>query len=229
MMLCIIQARMSSTRLPGKSIKTISKIPLLEIIYKRLKKSKMINKIVIATSTDKSDDAIIGLCKKKKFNFYRGSLDNVLKRFLNCVEVNKKNSFIRITGDSPLVDYKLIDKIAKKFNKKKVDLATNVFPRTYPKGLSVEIVRLDTIKKIINHKTSKKNREHITSYIYDNPKKFKIINIKNENNYSKINLSVDNLYDLLKLRRFVKVSKKSIYSINSNTIIEKFYEKNRYN
>ena len=109
-MLCIVQARMSSERLPGKTLMTLNGCPLLKYVIDNIKKSKKIKKIVVATSSLKNDDKIIDYCKKNKIEYFRGNLKNVANRFYNILKNRKYDSFVRISGDSPLIDYKLLDK-----------------------------------------------------------------------------------------------------------------------
>ena len=170
-MFCIVQARSSSKRFPNKIFKKLGKLAIIERVYLNLKKSKKISKIIFATSTNRKDDAIELFCKGKKINFVRGSMDNVSSRFLLAIKKYDVNSFVRISCDSPLIDHRIIDKAILIFNKKKVDLVTNIFPRTFPRGQSVEVLRSNILEKsIINF--DKLQREHVTKYFYDNFKKF---------------------------------------------------------
>ena len=202
-MFCIVQARSSSKRFPNKIFKKLGKLAIIERVYLNLKKSKKISKIIFATSTNRKDDAIELFCKSKKINFVRGSMDNVSSRFLLAIKKYDVNSFVRISCDSPLIDHRIIDKAILIFNKKKVDLVTNIFPRTFPRGQSVEVLRSNILEKsIINF--DKLQREHVTKYFYDNFKKFKIQNIKSKNNLSELRLCVDTKKDLFFLNKNLK-------------------------
>ena len=202
-MFCIVQARSSSKRFPNKIFKKLGKLAIIERVYLNLKKSKKISKIIFATSTNRKDDAIELFCKGKKINFVRGSMDNVSSRFLLAIKKYDANSFVRISCDSPLIDHRIIDKAILIFNKKKVDLVTNIFPRTFPRGQSVEVLRSNILEKsIINF--DKLQREHVTKYFYDNFKKFKIQNIKSKNNLSELRLCVDTKKDLFFLNKNLK-------------------------
>ena len=202
-MFCIVQARSSSKRFPNKIFKKLGKLAIIERVYLNLKKSKKISKIIFATSTNRKDDAIELFCKGKKINFVRGSMDNVSSRFLLAIKKYDVNSFVRISCDSPLIDHRIIDKAILIFNKKKVDLVTNIFPRTFPRGQSVEVLRSNILEKsIINF--DKLQREHVTKYFYDNFKKFKIQNIKSKNNLSELRLCVDTKKDLFFLNKNLK-------------------------
>ena len=145
-MLCIIQARMSSQRLPGKVIMKIGKKEILSHIIDTLKKIKQISEIKVATSTSKLDIKIIHICKKKKIEVVRGNLNNVVSRFFKVLKKSESKFFIRINADSPFIDKNIIKKAIFHAKKSKYDIVTNVFDKTYPKGQSVEIIRSDIFK-----------------------------------------------------------------------------------
>ena len=154
----LIQARYNSKRLPGKVCLKILNKELLLHVYDNCKKS-CLKRIYIITSENKSDKPIIDLCKKNKIKYLKGSLTNVYLRYFKAIKRFKLDGFVRITGDSPLIDYKIIDKAIKKFLKEKPDIITNVFPRSFPIGQSVEIINskifINNYKNIL--KRMKKN------------------------------------------------------------------------
>tara|TARA_B100000767_G_scaffold270935_1_gene295590 strand:- start:1788 stop:2417 length:630 start_codon:yes stop_codon:yes gene_type:complete len=196
-----IQARMSSKRLPGKVLLKIKDKSLLEHIFFNLRKSQNSKKIVVLTSTHKSDDKIINICKKHKISFYRGSLNNVYKRFVGALQEFKCQAFVRICADSPMIDVKIVDAAIKKFKSKKFDLVTNCFPRTYSKGLSVEVVRTKIFIKNFKMIKNKSFLEHITKYYYCNHNKFKIFNIKSKKKKKFTSLAIDSLKDYNFIKR----------------------------
>lgn len=206
MVVAIIQARCNSKRFPNKVMKKINGKPLIEYVYKRIQKSKKIKKIIIACSSLISDDPIANYCNKKKYLLLRGSLNNVLSRYSAVLKKYKLNYFVRITGDSPCIDPRLIDKAINIFKNKKCDLVTNVNPRSYPKGISVEVIKSQLIYDV-EKKTNitRENKEHITSYFYKKKKnKYNIINFNNNNNYSKYSLAIDTIDDLKRLKSVLK-------------------------
>ena len=146
-MLCIVQARMSSRRLPGKVLMKIQGKTLVERVVERISKSKHVTKIIVATTKHNTDRPLRKLCLKKKIEYYAGSLPNVAHRFYEILKKFDSKSFLRITADSPFIDPQLIDKCLIKFNSTNCDIVTNVFPRTFPKGQSVEIIRSSVFKK----------------------------------------------------------------------------------
>lgn len=197
-MIAIIQARMSSRRLPGKTLKNINGKPLLLRLVDRLRKSKKITKILIATSGVKGDKKIILFCKKYKISYFSGYLKDVSKRFSDCLKLHseKYDSFIRISADSPLLDVNLVDKMASIFNKNNYEILTNVFPRSFPKGQSVEIINKKVFLKYETKFKSASDKEHVTKYFYKNPNLFKIKNFKNHSDFSNLNMSVNDIKDL---------------------------------
>lgn len=203
-MLVIIQARTSSKRFPKKVLYKINFIPLIIRVVNNILKSNLVSNLIIATSKEKTDDRLVRLIKKFNINFYRGSLHNVALRMLKVAQKNNAKHFIRISGDSPLIDYKIINRAIKTFKKNKnIDIVTNIFPKTYPSGQSVEIIKTKILKDYIS-KFNSNEKEHVTTYFYSNYKKFKIINFKNSVNSLKNlpKLSIDYKSDIKKIKKY---------------------------
>ena len=203
----IIQARSSSKRLKNKVLLPIYGKPLISHVLDKIRRSKKKIKIVVSTSREKSDDSLVKYLKLNDINFFRGSLKNVALRLYNTARKYRSNYFVRISGDSPLFDFRILDKaMTLKKKNKKFDLITNVFPRTFPRGQSVEIIRTSIIKKNIKN-FNDKNREHVTSYFYENSKNFKIKNFINKNKNNSLKLSIDTIVDLNTIKK--KINKKN--------------------
>ena len=210
-MICILQVRSSSKRLKNKANLMINKKKIIELLLERLLESKSINKIIIATSLDVSDKIFLKYKKKNFIYIYRGSLDNVYQRYLDTLKKYKSKYFLRVCGDSPYLDYRLIDKANKLYKLHKPDLVTNTLERTYPKGQSIEIIKTRTFVDNYKHvKSSKILQEHVTQFFYQNYKKFNIINFRYKKNLSNINLSVDTNTDLNVLRKISHDYKKNL-------------------
>ena len=190
-MIVIIQARSNSKRFKNKVLYRIYNKPIIWHVISKIKKNKKVKKIVVATSNKKTDDKLIKYLKSIKIEYFRGSLNNVAKRLCDAAEKNKANFFMRISADSPLIDPAVIDKALKIFNsqKRKYDIITNVFPRSYPKGQSVEIIKTSMLRNSLN-KFNNDQREHVTSYFYKNKKKYMIKNFLNIKKKTKIKLSI---------------------------------------
>lgn len=204
-----VQARMSSKRLPGKVMLKIKNKSILEHVINNLKKSKQCKKIVILTSKEISDQKIINFCKRKKVFFFRGCLNNVYQRFFMALKKFKCDAFVRICADSPLINHKILDKCIVKFKTGKFDVVTNCFPRTFPKGLSVEIFKSKIFTRNYKNIKTQSMKEHLSRYFYKNYKKFKIFNFKNHLKKDFTNLAVDSLEDL----KFIKKNFKRLNKI----------------
>ena len=204
-MLAIIQARTSSKRFPKKVLYKINSKPLIIRVVNNALKSNLVSNLIVATSKEKSDDQLVKLIKKSRFKYFRGSLKNVALRMLNVAQINNAKYFMRLSGDSPLIDYKIIDSAIKILKKNKnVDIVTNVFPRTFPSGQSVEIIKTKVLKNYISD-FNQSEKEHVTTFFYSNSKKFKIINFRKKiNSYKDLpKLSVDYKSDLKKIKKHI--------------------------
>jgi spore coat polysaccharide biosynthesis protein SpsF len=203
--LVIIQARMSSKRFRGKVLHKINNKPLIWYLINNIKKSKKVTDIIVATSKNKSDDVLTKYLKKINIKFFRGNLNNVMKRLFDLSKKLKKKYFLRISADSPLIDYRIIDKAILLANKKKkFDLITNVFPRSYPSGQSTEIIRSEILGNALNNpKITKYDLEHVTTFFYKNNKKYKIINFSTKKKYYN-KFSIDYKNDLGSLEKYFK-------------------------
>ena len=212
---CIIQARFSSKRLPGKVLRKIKNKEILLHIVEKLKKNKDIDKVIVASSTSKLDNKIEFFCKKNKLNYFRGNLRNVYKRYFDLLINEKCDFFIRVCADSPLLSEKILKKLIffLKRYKNKYQLYTNVFPRTYPKGLSLEIINRKFFMNNIKNIKTAKLKEHITKYFYSNHQKFKIFNLRYKKNYGNINLSIDNIKDFKLINYFYNIKNFSKFTL----------------
>ena len=195
MTLAIIQARMSSTRLPGKVLKEISGKPMLFYCLYRLKESKTLDKIVVATSDHKDDDVIEEYCRAENIEVYRGSLEDVLSRYVNCAKKYPEyDTIVRVTADCPLIDPKVVDKVVSVFLKEKVDYVSNVLKETFPDGIDAEVFTRESLLLSDEEAKLHSEREHVTLYIRNNLK-FKKLNVENDTDMSRYRLTVDNPED----------------------------------
>ena len=215
-----LQARFNSKRLRGKVLKKIDKKPLLSFVIDRLRKTELSENIFVLTSTNKLDDAIAKYCEKNEINIFRGPLKNVLSRYSSFGQKVNAQGIVRICGDSPLIDYDLVNRMNNIFKEKEYDIITNTFPRTFPSGQSVEIVKTSVLRKINNLNLNSYDKEHVTSYIYENYRKFKIQNLVCFNDYSNINLSIDTRIDFEKFESFVKKFRGKVTNLSLDKIIK---------
>lgn len=200
----IIQARFGSTRLPGKILKPVCGKPLLWHVWNRLKHSRMINDIIIATTTNPEDDQIEKFCSETGIHFYRGSTEDVLSRYYEAAKKFNAGIIIRITGDCPVIDPDLLDKMVNYFisqnQHSKLDYLSNVLERTFPRGLDIEMFSFEALEKSFIEARKSYEREHVTPYIYQHREIFTIKNFSNDINYSFHRWTVDTNedYELIK-------------------------------
>ena len=190
----IIQARQESIRLPNKVMKYIGDYPMIELLIKRLNKSKEISKIVVATSNNSINKPLIRHVRKLGFDCEVGSEDDVLDRYFQVAKKYKADTVVRITGDCPLIDPSIVDNIIKEFKTQEVDYISNTLKPTYPDGLDTEVFTFASLKRA--HEESKEifQREHVTPYIKQS-KLFKIKEYQNNQDYSDLRWTVDDNED----------------------------------
>ena len=190
----IVQARRGSIRLPNKVMKPITGIPMIEILLKRLNKSKLLDQIFLATSTEKKNRLLVDQVERIGFTCIQGSELDVLDRYIKAAEQCKADAVVRITGDCPLVDPVLVDECINGFIDSKVDYYSNTISPTFPDGLDVEIIKFSALKKAAQDSTKLSHREHVTPYIkeYDI---FSKLNHSNNEDLSALRWCVDDPED----------------------------------
>ncbi|MBI5683049.1 MAG: aminotransferase class III-fold pyridoxal phosphate-dependent enzyme [Deltaproteobacteria bacterium] len=193
--LAILQARVSSTRLPGKVLKNIINKPMLLRQIERVRRAKLIDKIIVATSLDLTDNPIEMLCKENDIAYYRGSLDDVLDRFLNAAKPYNPDHIVRLTGDCPLADPVLIDEVISYHLNGGYDYSSNTLEPTFPDGLDTEVFRYKCLEQAWKESVLPSQREHVTPFIYQQPNRFKIGNFKNTVDLSGLRWTVDEQED----------------------------------
>jgi len=190
----IIQARISSSRLPGKVLLEIDGTPILSKMIDRVKKAKYVEEIVIATSTDPSDDPIEAYAKANNIPLERGSLNDVLDRYYQAAKRRKAKTIIRLTGDCPLIDPEVIDLMVLSFRQNQCDYISNTAPSessTYPDGMDVEIFSMNALERSWKEAKKPSEREHVTFYFWKNPHLFKTHQVILNRNLSNYRVTVD--------------------------------------
>jgi len=193
--ICLVQARMTSTRLPGKIMFDLRGIPVIGRILHSLGKCSQINKIVVVTTTNSQDDVLVNYLKKNNYEIFRGSENDVLDRFVNAAEKYSPDFVVRITADCPLVDPKIVDKVIDIAIKMDIDYASNTLKRTFPDGYDVEVVKFSTLKKINLITKDEAEREHVTLYLVNNQEKFNVINLEAKEKHPDWRVTLDNMED----------------------------------
>lgn len=193
----IIQARTSSSRLPGKILEKISGVESIIWQWRRCLKSKLVDQWVMATSDEASDDVFCQLLDKHKIPYYRGSLNNVLERFYHCAQEFTGEHIVRITGDCPLHDAQVIDRVIDAHLQGSFDYTSNTMLPTYPDGLDTEVMSFKALKRAFDEAQDPFEQEHVTPYLYRHPEIFSLHNVSLNQDLSKVRLTLDTSNDLL--------------------------------
>jgi len=206
----IIQARMGSQRLPGKTLAAIEGYPLLYYSVKRAMMSKYADYVVVATTLSKIDDDIYKWCESNDIASFRGSEDDVLDRYYRCAKKNKMDIIVRVTADNPFIDPMIIDMLITSlicYDKDYVTIRTKT--NTWPYGLDVEVFTISALKEAREKSKSQYHREHVTTYIKDNLDLFDILEIPLDKELAHVRLTVDLHEDLQRARHMLKLLLKS--------------------
>lgn len=204
----IIQARMSSTRLPGKVLKRASGRTMLERMLERVKQARLVDQVVVATTTDPTDDAIVSACRRYQAEVFRGSLQDVLDRYYQAARQYHADIIVRLTADCPLIDAQLIDEVVDALITKQLDFACNRLPppfsRTYPIGLDVEACTFEALETAWRNAAQKNEREHVLPYLYSVPGRFKVLKLDHSEDLGHLRWTLDTPQDLILLRRIYR-------------------------
>lgn len=211
---CCVQARMGSTRLPGKVMLPILGRPVIWHVVNRLRHSRLIDEIVISTSANPLDDVIGNFARSEGISCYRGKENDLMDRLYQTAKLFNANAIVRITADCPLIDPKVVDTVVKKFldNAEKVDYVSNIIKRTFPDGLDTEVIGYEALHKAWQEVTDEFWREWATMYFVENPQKFRLMNVEYFRDLSKLRWTLDYREDL----EFIREVYKHLYSNNEN-------------
>lgn len=191
MILVILQARMSSSRLPGKVLKPILNQPMLAHQLNRVAQAKSVTQVVVATSEEASDDPISQLCEQLEQPCFRGDLNNVLNRFIQCANQYRPEHVVRLTGDCPLIDPEVIDLVIQTHLDGQYDYTSNAYPYSYPDGLDVEVISMSALEKVAKNANQPEQLEHVTLYVRQHREAFSIGEVVSEIDHSNQRWTVD--------------------------------------
>ncbi len=197
----IIQARMGSTRLPGKVLMDIAGETMLARVIHRTRLANSINAIVVATTTVPSDDAIVRECERLGVDFSRGSEDDVLDRYYHTARQVKADTICRITSDCPLIDPTIIDQVIEAHWNSGAEYTSNSLMRTFPRGLDVEVFGWRSLETVWREAREPYQRAHVTPFFYQNPARFRLQNVGTDEDLSRYRWTVDTPRDLEVVRR----------------------------
>jgi spore coat polysaccharide biosynthesis protein SpsF len=192
----IIQARISSTRLPGKVLKDIGGQSMLAQVVRRTQQATLVDQVVVATTGNSADDAIVAECVRLNVPAFRGDEEDVLDRTYQAAAAHKAEAVVRITSDCPLIEPEVVDRVVNAFLKIRPDYASICLERTYPRGLDVEVMTCAALECAWREAQEPYQRVHVTPYIYQHPHKFGLLSVTNDTNYAKYRWTVDTQEDL---------------------------------
>lgn len=214
--IAIIQARTGSVRLPGKVLLKLEDKTILEHVIDRVSKSKLVNVVVVATTTSPADNEIAGLCEYMNVPVYRGAIDDVLDRYYQTARLFKAEQVVRITADCPMIDFEIIDSVVSTHMKKNVDYTSNSLKETFPNGVDVEVFTMKALEMAWMSAKLKSEREHVTPYIKKNDKIFKLFTCLSPIDLSKKRWTVDNIEDY----EFAKHVFANVYKKNHSFVMK---------
>ncbi len=207
-MICVVTARMTSKRLPGKPLRHLEGRELLGRVLGRVREARSVSGVIVATSTLGSDDPLGEFCESQAVDCFRGPLDDVAGRLLAAATEQNAEAFVRISGDSPLIDPHLIDRAVSDFIEKNPDLVTNVFPRTFPAGQSVEVINTKALSRLWEHQGGIEDapelNEHVTAGFYRFPELWNIVNFTSGLPGPHPSMAVDTPEDLVRIQELLR-------------------------
>lgn len=206
--LLITQARVGSTRLPGKVLLPVGEETILSVHLKRLSQCTTVNQIVVATTFEDGVDRLIDICKETEVDYHQGSLEDVLDRFYQAAIQYQPDWVIRVTSDCPLLDSRVVDQVVREALKRNVDYCANIITEDFPDGQDVEVFKFSALQRAWKEATLKSEREHVTPYIRNNSdlkggELFTAHDVKCHSNFNSIRMTVDEKADLIAIRRLI--------------------------
>ncbi|MBI1351768.1 MAG: spore coat protein [Actinomycetales bacterium] len=197
----VLQARMTSSRLPGKVLQPILGAPMVLRQIERVRRATTLDGLVLATSIDPTDDELADVVTALGVPVVRGSLDDVLARFVQAIDTHGIDVVVRLTADCPLASPVVVDRVVSAFDPERVDYVSNTLQPTYPDGLDVEVVKADVLRWVAAHSDDPHEREHVTLGVYRRPDRFRVLNVSGEQDLSDLRWTVDTPDDLAFVRQ----------------------------
>ena len=207
-----IEARMDSSRLPGKILKEAVGRPLLELMVERVRRSKLIHEVVVATTVEPNDAATEQACKKMGVSYFRGSNEDVLERVLKAAQTHQADLIVELTGDCPLIDPAMIDHVIRFYLDRSLDYVSNCLERTFPRGTEVQVFSVKVLEDVARRTQDAADHEHVSLYIYEHPEIYKLGGVRAEPPYDRtdLRLTVDTPEDYELVRKIFE----KLYSAN---------------
>ena len=192
----IIQARMGSTRLPGKVLLDLGGRTMLARVVRRTGRAALVDEVVVATSTAAADEPIIEQCRRLSVACFRGNEQDVLDRYYRAAAARAAEAVVRVTSDCPLIDPDLIDRVVGAFLDERPDYAANILQRTWPRGLDTEVMSVSTLNRAWREASEPYQRTHVTPYVYQHPEQFRLLSVTHHEDLSDGRWTVDSQADL---------------------------------
>ncbi len=211
---------MTSRRLPGKVLAEVHGRPMMQYLLERVERCTELDGVLVATSTDPSDDPIDWFCAKRGLDCYRGSLENVAARFDQAAQQHRLDAFVRLCADSPLLDPGLIDQAVAAYRSGGADLVTNVIGRSFGPGQSVEVISVPVFAQAVPRMASANHREHVTGYFYDHRKDFRIKALRGDHDGGDVDFAIDTPGDLERFRALVAAMDRPHWSYGLAELID---------
>jgi spore coat polysaccharide biosynthesis protein SpsF (cytidylyltransferase family) len=205
----IIQARTSSSRFPGKVLEPLLGRPMIRFMVERVRKSRRADTVLVATSTDPSDDPLAAVLTQAGIDVYRGSLPDVLGRFVAAARSRGALRVVRLTGDCPLIDADLIDGVIDRLIALQLDYASNIEPRRWPDGLDVEAMTMEALEAAASEASQPREREHVTPFLREHPERFRHGSLDAAFDTSHLRWTVDHPGDLVFVQRLLAAARVS--------------------
>ena len=203
----IVQARMKGTRLPDKVLLPLGGKPMLQHVVDRLGRCRLVDTVVVATTDDGSETPIVKLCERLSVRCFRGSVEDVLARYVGAARDVEADIVVRVTADCPLVDPVVVDQAIAALQERGVDyVSTGYGGKSYPHGLDLEVVRMSALERAFTEARNPFEREHVTPYIHRNPQLFKLSGISLTKDYSHVRVTVDEPDDVAVLRSILEMN-----------------------
>ena len=193
----IVQARMTSSRLPGKVVRPILGRPMLALLIERLRRAQQIDDVIVATTSNATDDVVEELCREVGAGCFRGSEEDVLDRVLRTARAHRVELIVEITGDCPLIDPEIVDRLVGMYLEGGADYVANVLKRTFPRGLDTQVFPTSVLEEVARLTDDPVDHEHVSIYIYEHPERFRLRNLESglPERYWDLRLTVDTLED----------------------------------
>lgn len=196
----IVQARMGSSRLPGKVLLDVGGITMLARVVRRTQRADLVDEVVVATTAEQADDAVAGEGRNLGVAVFRGSEHDVLDRYYKAAQFFGAQVVVRITSDCPLIDPEIIDRVVGAFRDAQPDYASNVLKRSYPRGLDTEVMSVSALERAWREAAEPYQRVHVTPYFYQNPELFRLVSVTHDEDWSRLRWTVDTVDDLAFVR-----------------------------